>query len=130
MKRKLRRDYGYFAGFGWGVGGFSAADDLPGAPAGMGAPVTGTRFININLCNDQSAGACFASGVQGVSINNSLFRTTFTVPSGVDLSQWPWFLEVQVGVTAGALNSMGSARAVNRLALRRFRGAGSGGAVL
>lgn len=62
-----------------------------------GAPVNGTRSVEILLCPTESGAGCEPTGPQGVSISSGLFRTTFTVPSAVNLRTGNWYLEVKVG---------------------------------
>ncbi len=62
-------------------------------------PVTGTRSVEIKLCNNPSGPTCFTTGVQGVSVANGLFRSTFTVPGSVDLGAGSWYLQVNVNGT-------------------------------
>lgn len=74
-----------------------------------GVLVTGNRDVNIALCSALTpGGACNAdasctpsgtAGAQGVAVSNGLFRSTFTVPVGVDLAAGPWYMEVRVGAT-------------------------------
>ncbi|HXT01472.1 MAG TPA: hypothetical protein VN915_12400 [Elusimicrobiota bacterium] len=47
-----------------------------------GAPVTGIRPVEIQLCSnsDPTQGKCFTTGVQNVPVAGGLFRTTFTAP--------------------------------------------------
>ncbi|PJB26117.1 MAG: hypothetical protein CO113_05190, partial [Elusimicrobia bacterium CG_4_9_14_3_um_filter_62_55] len=35
-------------------------------------PVTGVRVVNVLICDDEFAGACFASGEQNVTVSNGL----------------------------------------------------------
>lgn len=74
-----------------------------------GLPVSGVRMVEVRLCDALSGGSCYpAAGAasQGVTVLNGVFKTTFTIPSGVDLSTRAWFMEVAVGLPAGALNTM------------------------
>lgn len=66
-----------------------------------GQPVTGARSVEVALCSAATGANCVASveGPQGVSVANGLFRSTFTVPGGVDLTTAVWFLEIRVGPT-------------------------------
>ncbi|MBI3288592.1 MAG: hypothetical protein HYZ74_03635, partial [Elusimicrobia bacterium] len=75
----------------------------------VGQPVTGARDITIQLCDSLTAGNCFTTGVQGVSVVNGLFRTTFTVPSTVALESGPWYIEVIVAGQAFSPREMLSA---------------------
>lgn len=59
-----------------------------------GEPVTGTRSVEIKLCNALSGGACTSTGAQGAAVANGLFRTTFTVPSAVNLETGDWYLKI------------------------------------
>ncbi len=69
-----------------------------------GALVTGNRSVEIVLCDLVTGGSdginCHLSGAQGVAVSNGVFRTTFTLPSPVNLDVGNWFLEVRVGGTA------------------------------
>ena len=85
---------------------WSAPEVLAAAPALMtyqgrlkesGAPVTGNRQLDLKLCDAPTAGTCNLISSQGVSVSNGLFRSTFTVPSSVDLTLGTWYLEVVVG---------------------------------
>ena len=67
-----------------------------------GLPVTGVRQVEVRLCTALSAGTCFPApntAIQNVSVVNGVFKTTFTIPTGVDLSAAQWFLEIAVGVS-------------------------------
>lgn len=47
-----------------------------------GVLVNGTRSVTISICSTPSgAPACYDTGSQSVSVNNGLFRTTFTAPT-------------------------------------------------
>lgn len=61
------------------------------------APVTGSRQVNIYLCDAPAAGTCTPTGEQTVTVTNSLFRTVFTVPPTVNLQAGTWYLEVRLG---------------------------------
>ena len=61
-----------------------------------GLPVTGARTVDVQICDSLSGGSCNTTGIQGVSVANGLFRTTFTVPSGVSLETGSWYLQVIV----------------------------------
>ncbi|TPW20816.1 MAG: hypothetical protein FD126_1304 [Elusimicrobia bacterium] len=61
------------------------------------APVTGSRQVNIYLCDAPAAGTCTPTGEQTVTVTNSLFRTVFPVPSSVNLQSGTWYLEVRLG---------------------------------
>lgn len=63
----------------------------------VGLPVTGTRSVTIQICNALSGGTCVSTGVQGVSVVNGLFRTTFTTPASVTWETGNWYLEVVLG---------------------------------
>jgi hypothetical protein len=65
-----------------------------------GLPVTGYRTADIQICDSFTGGTCNSSGVQGVSVVNGVFRTTFTVPAGVVLESGSWFVEVHVNGSA------------------------------
>ena len=62
-----------------------------------GLPVTGVRTVDVQICDSFSGGTCNTTGGQGVSVSNGLFRTTFTIPSGVTLETGSWFIEIHVG---------------------------------
>lgn len=62
-----------------------------------GTPVTGSRSVDVRLCDALTGGACTNTGAQGVSVDGGLFRTTFTVPAAVNLGTGNWFLEVVIG---------------------------------
>jgi len=62
-----------------------------------GAPFTGVKSIQVELCNAETLGYCYNTGAQNVSVTNGLFRTTFTFdPSSVDLGTAQWYLEIIV----------------------------------
>lgn len=61
-----------------------------------GQPVTAARQVEIRLCDAPTAGTCATTGVQQVSVANGLFRSTFTVPSSVNLATGLWYLELIV----------------------------------
>ncbi|MBI5597445.1 MAG: hypothetical protein HY928_15255, partial [Elusimicrobia bacterium] len=63
-----------------------------------GAPVTGTRKVNIYLCDALAGPTCTATGEQDVAVVNSLFRTTFTVPAAINLENGTWYMEVRLGL--------------------------------
>lgn len=67
-----------------------------------GVPASGPRTVEIHLCPDAATplGSCFSTGAQGVSSASGLFRTTFTVPSAVNLGTGIWWLNVSVGGTS------------------------------
>lgn len=65
-----------------------------------GLPVTAVRSVDIQICNAFTGGVCTTTGAQNVAVANGLFRTTFTVPSGITLETGSWFLEVHVGASA------------------------------
>lgn len=62
-----------------------------------GSPVSGPRQVQVYLCDSETAGTCAGTGEQPVAVANALFRTTFTVPSSVDLNTGSWWLEVRLG---------------------------------
>ncbi len=63
-----------------------------------GLPVTGDRDIIITLCDAPSAGSCYPAvpTAQTVYVSTGLFKSTFTLPSGADLSTGEWYLQVNV----------------------------------
>ncbi|MDE2512395.1 MAG: hypothetical protein KGL74_14815, partial [Elusimicrobia bacterium] len=65
-----------------------------------GLPVTGARTVDIQMCDASTGGTCTSTGARGVSVANGLFRTTFTVPSGLALESGAWFVEVHVNGSA------------------------------
>lgn len=65
-----------------------------------GLPVTGARNVTIQICTALVGGTCINTGLQGVSVNNGVFRTTFTIP-GWDPTTAYSFLEVQTGPAGG-----------------------------
>ncbi|MBI4669256.1 MAG: hypothetical protein HY747_08730, partial [Elusimicrobia bacterium] len=71
-----------------------------------GQPVTGMRDVRVDFCTLLSGGSCEQGSVQTVDVQNGLFRSTFTLPSNVDLATGNLFLEVWVGPVAGALNQL------------------------
>lgn len=71
-----------------------------------GLPVSGARQVELRLCTGLLVGTCYSAGSQGVGVLNGVFKTTFTIPVGVDLSAGSWFLEVAVGPFGGALNTL------------------------
>lgn len=67
-----------------------------------GVLVTGSRNVTISICNALTGGSCDSTGTQSVSVNNGLFRTTFTAPtSGPNtlFGAGNRYLEVNVGGT-------------------------------
>jgi len=97
-----------------------AGETLASAPALLtyqgrlkesGLPVTGARSVDIQICDALTAGTCTPTGAQGVSVVNGLFRTTFTVPSGIALESGNWFIEVHVGASVFSPREMLSAGA-------------------
>ena len=62
-------------------------------------PVTGSRNIEIFLCDAFTGGSCHTSNPQSVTVSTGLFRSTFTVPGTVDLSAGNWWLELKVEST-------------------------------
>jgi len=64
-----------------------------------GQAITGTRTVKIYLCDAETDGNIYSSGQQAVTVSNGLFRSTFTVPSGANLSSGNWYLEIWVGGT-------------------------------
>ena len=63
-----------------------------------GLPVTAVRSVTITVCDAPTFGSCTPSpsSPQSVSVVNGLFRTTFTVPSGIALETGSWYLEISV----------------------------------
>jgi len=61
-------------------------------------PFTGVKSIEIWMhdCEFGACGTALGTGPQNVSVTNGLFRTTFTVPSGVDLGTANWWLETRM----------------------------------
>jgi len=68
-----------------------------------GSPVTGNRDVVISFCNAPTAGTCYATPRQTVAVANGLFRATYSVPGGVDLTTGNWWLDLQDGPQAGTL---------------------------
>ena len=64
-----------------------------------GQPASGTRTVQIRLCADSGGAACFNTVpvAQIVSVSNGLFKSTFTVPSSINMTTGVWYLEVNVG---------------------------------
>lgn len=71
-----------------------------------GAPVSGVRRVDISICTDLVSGSCNSTGAQDVSVSNGLFRSTFTVPSAVNLAAGPWYLEISVGPAGGSVTAL------------------------
>jgi hypothetical protein len=63
-----------------------------------GLPFTGVKSVEIWLhdCETGACGTALGTGAQNVSVVNGLFRTTFTVPSGVSLGTANWWLETRM----------------------------------
>ena len=61
-----------------------------------GQAITGTRSVDIRLCDALTGGNCYSYGAQSVNVSNGLFRSTFTVPSDAIISAGNWYLEIQV----------------------------------
>lgn len=63
--------------------------------------VSGSYSLEIKLCPDETGNdvACVTTGAQSVSVSSGLFRSTFTVPSNVDLNTGVWYMQV---VAAGS----------------------------
>jgi hypothetical protein len=77
-----------------------------------GSAVNGQKSVELFLCSspvgapagttpNPAPSGCYDTGTQQVSVVNGLFYSTFTAPSGVDLTQGTWYLQVLVGA-AGA----------------------------
>ncbi|HBE87560.1 MAG TPA: hypothetical protein DDW67_00255 [Elusimicrobia bacterium] len=99
MKRFILGVIAYFIFAG---SAFAAAPEVmtyQGRLKENGLPVTGNRDITISLCDDPSAGICHASALQSVYVSTGLFKSTFTLPSGVDLAANDWYLQVKVDLT-------------------------------
>ncbi|MFI5345776.1 MAG: beta strand repeat-containing protein [Elusimicrobiota bacterium] len=96
-----------------GIAGASAPAVLTyqGRLKEAGLPVTGYRTADIQICDSFTGGTCNTSGVQGVSVVNGVFRTTFTVPAGVALESGSWFVEVHVNGATFSPREMLSANA-------------------
>lgn len=64
-----------------------------------GVQASGPRSVEIKLCPDETGNdaSCRSTGPQQVTVANGLFRSTFTVPSSVDLTTGFWYLELWVG---------------------------------
>ncbi len=80
---------------------FAQAPDLltyQGRLVESGKPADGIRKIHVKLC-EGSAGECHDTGEQDIAVSNGLFRSTFTVPAGVDFSSATknWHIEILVG---------------------------------
>lgn len=61
-----------------------------------GQAISANRTVEIYLCDAESAGNCFSTGAQSVTVSNGLFRSTFTVPSTVNVASGEWYLELWV----------------------------------
>lgn len=61
-----------------------------------GQAISGNRNVEIYLCDAESAGNCYSTGVQSVTVSNGLFRSTFTLPSEVNAASANWYLELWV----------------------------------
>ncbi|HOW90418.1 MAG TPA: hypothetical protein PL037_09045, partial [Elusimicrobiales bacterium] len=59
-------------------------------------PVTGSRTVEILLCDALTGGFCVTTGAQAVNVSTGLFKSTFTVPGALDLAAGPWYLELAV----------------------------------
>ena len=65
-----------------------------------GVPVSGNRNIEVLFCSCISGLCCSSTGIQPVAVSSGLFRTTFTVPTDVNLAMPPWYLEIKVNASA------------------------------
>lgn len=104
----------------WALGlGLAAAPARASAPALLtyqgrlaegGVPVSGNRCVALDIFDAPAGGALFAGVAQGVTVANGVFRTTFTVPAGLDLGLTPgsggYFLEVKVGASCAGLTAL------------------------
>ncbi|MBI4347665.1 MAG: hypothetical protein HY553_12480 [Elusimicrobia bacterium] len=64
-----------------------------------GLPVSGNRLVEVRLCTALTGGTCFPTpetAAQGVAVLNGVFKTTLTIPTGVNLAAGPWYLELGV----------------------------------
>ncbi|HOI43284.1 MAG TPA: hypothetical protein PK523_10100, partial [Elusimicrobiales bacterium] len=98
MKRFIMGVVAYFIFAGTA---FAAAPEVmtyQGRLKENGLPVTGDRDIIITLCDAPSAGTCHPAvpTAQTVHVSTGLFKSTFTLPSGTDLSTGEWYLQVNV----------------------------------
>ncbi|MBI5209458.1 MAG: hypothetical protein HY927_05725 [Elusimicrobia bacterium] len=65
-----------------------------------GSLVTGTRSVEIYLCDLPTGGSCYsASGPQNVSVISGIFKSTFSVAGVINLGNPPWYVDVRVGGT-------------------------------
>lgn len=72
-----------------------------------GSSVTGNRDVRIYICNAFTGGLCFSdTPAQSVAVADGVFKTTFTLPGGVDLAAGNWFLEASVGPVGGGLTTL------------------------
>ena len=62
-----------------------------------GLAVTGNRTVEIFLCNAETGPTCTTTQPQPVAVTNGLFRSTFTIPSSLDLGTGGWWLEIKIG---------------------------------
>ncbi|MBI5209457.1 MAG: hypothetical protein HY927_05720 [Elusimicrobia bacterium] len=65
-----------------------------------GSLVTGTRSVEIYLCDLPTGGSCYsASGPQNVSVISGIFKSTFSVAGVINLGNPPWYVDVRVAGT-------------------------------
>lgn len=80
-----------------------------------GSPVSGTRTIDMQLCDSLSGGLCYDSGSQAVGVVNGVFKTTFTLATAPalpaeGLASGSWFLQTIInGVTLSPREQLTSA---------------------
>ncbi|MDT8287265.1 MAG: hypothetical protein RQ748_09165, partial [Elusimicrobiales bacterium] len=101
MKRFILGVIAYFIFAG---SAFAAAPEVmtyQGRLKENGLPVTGNRDITMKLCDDPFGGNCYVEpAAQSVYVSTGLFKSTFTLPSGADLSAPnDWYLQVEVNGT-------------------------------
>ncbi len=61
-----------------------------------GQAVTGTRQVEIKMCDAESGPTCYSTGIQDVAVSNGLFRSTFSVPGAANFGAGNWYLEIWV----------------------------------
>jgi len=70
-------------------------------------PVNANRTFLFKFCDAGTQGNCYTtpSGFQSFTVQNGLFKSTFTLPAS-DLTQGAWYLEVSVGADAPSAQAL------------------------
>ncbi|MDE2237812.1 MAG: hypothetical protein KGK30_07975, partial [Elusimicrobia bacterium] len=87
----------------------AAAPDLlsyQGRLLESGIPASGTRFVDLQLCPGPTGGVCTDLGTTQVTATSGLFKLNFSVPSAIDLSAGPWYLQVSAGSSGTNLQAL------------------------